>query len=135
METLWAIKREAHVLSSRTDEDEYGGARVPSLTITFVGWRRRARGRCRVWSPLPHHPGLSQIHNPMPYPPQVNFPPPPIMTPILMGVPPPPYSFPLPPILAPLVPAPPVTQAVAPVAQVSFDRLVLWGTKPMLLGN
>ena len=37
METLWAIKREAHVMSSGTDEDEDGGTHLPSLTITFVG--------------------------------------------------------------------------------------------------
>ena len=120
METLRAIKREAHVTSSGTDEDKYGGSYVPSPTVMFVGRRRCARSRCRVWMPLLHYPGLSQIQNPMPYPPQVNFPPPPIITPILMGVPPPPYSLPPPPILAPLMPAPLVTQAVAPVAQVSL---------------
>ena len=43
-ETLQAIEREAHVMSSRTNEDEYGGSRVPSLTVTFIGRRRRARG-------------------------------------------------------------------------------------------
>ena len=69
METLQAIKREAHVMSSGTNEDEYGGSHVLSPTVTFVGRRRHARGQCRVWSPLPHYPGLSQIHNPMPYPP------------------------------------------------------------------
>ena len=120
METLWAIEREAHVTSSGTNEDEYGGSHVPSLTVTFVGRRRHTRGRCRVWMPLPHYPGLSQIQNPMPYPAQVNFPPPPIMTPIPIGVPPPPYSLPPPPILPPLMPAPPMTQAVAPVTQVSL---------------
>ena len=31
-------------MSSRTDEDEYGGSRVPSLTITFIGRRRCTRG-------------------------------------------------------------------------------------------
>ena len=44
METLRAIEREAHVMSSGTDEDEYGGSYVPSLTITFIGWRRHTRG-------------------------------------------------------------------------------------------
>ena len=107
-------------MSSGMDEDEYGESRVPSLTITFISQRRRARGRCRVWTPLPQYPGLSQIANPIPYPPQVNFPPPPIMTPIPMGVPPPPYPLPPPPIPAPLMPAPLVTQAVAPVAQASM---------------
>ena len=125
METLQAIEREAHVTSSGTDEDEYGGSRVPSLTVTFIGRRRHARSRCRVWTPLSHYPGLSQIANPMPYPPQVNFPPPPIMTPIPMGVPPPPYSLPPPPILAPLAPPPPVTQAIAPVAQASLANATM----------
>ena len=112
-------------MSSGTDEDEYGGSHVPSPTVTFVGRRRHARGRRRVWTPLPQYPGLSQIANPMPYPPQVNFPPPPIMTPILMGVPPPPYPLPPPPILAPLTPAPPVTQAFAPVAQASVASITM----------
>ena len=132
METLWAIEREAHVTSSRTDEDKYGGSCVPSLTVTFIGWRRHTRGRCRVWSPLPHYPGLSQIHNPMPYPPQVNFPPPPIVTPIPMGVPPPPYSLPPPPILALLAPAPPVTQAAALVAQVSMTSITVLTPTPVV---
>ena len=44
METLQAIEREAHVMSSRTDEDEDGGTHLPSLTITFMGRRRCARG-------------------------------------------------------------------------------------------
>ena len=118
-ETLRVIERDAHVTSSGTDEDEYGGARVPSPTVTFVSRRRRTRGRRRVWTPLPQYPGLNQMANPIPYTPQVNFPPPPIMNPIPMGVPPPPYPLPPPPIPAPLVPAPPVAQAVAPVAQVS----------------
>ena len=124
-ETLWAIEREAHVLSSGTDEDEFGGTHASSPTITFVGRRRHARGQCRVWTPLPHYLGLSQISNPMPYPPQMNFPPPPIMTPIPIGVPPPPYSLPPPPILAPLMPAPPVTQAIAPVAQASVASITI----------
>ena len=132
METLWAIEREAHVTSSGTDEDEYRGSHVLSLTITFVSQRRHARGQCRVWSPLPHYLGLSQIHNPMPYPPQVNFPPPPIVTPILMGVPPPPYSLPPPPILAQLVPAPPVTRAPAPVAQVSVASITVLTPAPVV---
>ena len=119
METLWAIEREAHVLSSGTDEDEFGGTHASSLTITFMGRRRRARGQCRVWMPLPHYLGLSQIPNPMPYPPQVNFPPPPIMTPILIGVPPPPYPLPQP-ILGLLMPAPPVTQATALAVQANL---------------
>ena len=125
METLRAIKREAHVTSSRTDEDEYGGTHASSPTVTFMGRRRRARGRCRVWMPLPHYLGLSQIPNPMPYSPQVNFPPPPIMTPIPIGVPPPPYSLPPPPILALLMPAPLVTQAIAPVAQASVASVTI----------
>ena len=119
-ETLRVIKRDAHVMSSGTDEDEYGGTRVPSPTVTFVSRRRRTRGRRRVWTPLPQYPGLNQMANPIPYTPQVNFLPPPIMNPIPMGVPPPPYPLPPPPIPAPLAPAPPVAQAVAPVAQVSM---------------
>ena len=112
-------------MSSGTDEDEYGGSRVPSPTIMFIGRRRHARGQRRVWMPLPQYPGLSQMVNPMPYPPQVNFPPPPIMTPIPMGVPPPPYPLPPPPIPAPLMPAPPVTQAVASVAQASVASITV----------
>ena len=125
METLRAIKREAHVMSSGTDEDEYGGSHAPSLTVMFISQRRHARGRCRVWTPLPQYLGLSQMVNPIPYPPPVNFPPPPIMTPILMGVPPPPYPLPLPPIPAPLMPAPLVTQAVDPVAHASMTSITI----------
>ena len=112
-------------MSSGTDEDEYRGSRAPSLTITFVSRRRRARGRCRIWTPLPQYPGLSQMTNPIPYTPQVNFPPPPIMTPFLAGVPPPPYPLPPPPIPALLMPAPLVTQAVAPVAQASMASVTI----------
>ena len=107
-------------MSSGTDEDEYGGTRVPSPTVTFISRRRRTRGRRRVWTPLPQYLGLNQMANPIPYTPQVNFPPPPIMNPFPMGVPPPPYPLPPPPIPAPLVPAPPLAQAVALVAQVSM---------------
>ena len=119
-------------MSSGTDEDEYGETRVPSPTIMFVSWRRHARGRCRVWMPLPQYPGLSQMANPIPYPPQVNFPPPPIMTPIPMGVPPPPYPLPPPPIPAPLMPAPLVTQAVAPVAQSSMAGITIPTPTPVV---
>ena len=108
------------------------GTRVLSPTITFVGRRRCARGQCRVWMPLPHYPGLSQIPNPMPYPPQVNFPPPPIMTPISIGVPPPPYSLPPPPILAPLMPAPPVTQAIAPAVQANVASITIPTPAPVV---
>ena len=44
METLWAIKREAQITSSWTDEDEDGGTCPSSPPITFVGRRRCARG-------------------------------------------------------------------------------------------
>ena len=132
METLRAIEREAHVTSSGTDEDEYGETCVPSPTVTFVSRRRHARGRCRVWTPLPQYLGLSQMANPIPYPPQVNFPPPPIMTPIPMGVPHPPYPLPPPPIPAPLMPAPPVTQAVAPVAQASVAGITIQMPTPVV---
>ena len=37
----------------------------------------------------------------------------------------PPYSLPPPPILAPLTPAPPVTQAIAPVAQASMASVTI----------
>ena len=97
METLRAIEREAQITSSWTDVDEDGGTH-PSSPVTFMGRRRRARGQCRVWMPLPHFPGLSHILNPIQYPPQLNFPPPPLMTPIPIGVPPSPYSLPPPPI-------------------------------------
>ena len=69
METLQAIEREAHVMSSGTDEDEYGGSHAPSPTIMFISRRRHARGQHRVWAPLPQYPGLSQMANPIPYPP------------------------------------------------------------------
>ena len=36
-ETLWAIEREAHVSSSGTDEDKFGGTHASSPTVTFVG--------------------------------------------------------------------------------------------------
>ena len=87
METLWAIEREAHIMSSWTDEDEDGGTHPSSPPIIFLQRRRCAGGRHRVWTPMPHFPGLSHTLNPIPYPPQVNFPPPPLMTPILIGVP------------------------------------------------
>ena len=124
METLWAIKREVRVLSSGTNEDEFRGTCASSLTITFVGRRRCARSRCRVWMPLPHYP--------MPYPSQIKFPPPPIMAPIPIGVPPPPYSLPPPPILAPLVTAPPVTQAIAPAAQASVASITIPTPTPVV---
>ena len=75
--------------------------------------------------PLPHYPGLSQTLNPMPYPPQINFLPPPIMTPIPIGVPPPPYSLPPPSMLAPLMPAPLVTQAIAPAVQANVASVTI----------
>ena len=125
METLWAIEREAHVMSSGTDEDKDGGIHPPSSPITFVGRRRHARGQRRVWTPLPHYPGLCQTLNPMPYPPQVNFPPPPIMTPIPIGVPPPPYPLPPPPIAALMMLAPPVTQAIAPAVQANVASITI----------
>ena len=82
--------------------------------------------------PLPHYLGLSQIQNPMPYTPQVNFPPPPIMTPIPIGVPPPQYSLPPPPILDLLMPAPPLTQAIAPVAQASVASVTIPTPAPVV---
>ena len=82
--------------------------------------------------PLPHFPGLSQTLNPMPYPPQVNFPPPPIMTPIPIGVPPPPYPLPPPPITAPLMPAPLVTQAIAPAVQANVASITIPPTTPVV---
>ena len=47
------------------------------------------------------------------------------MTPILIGVPPPPYSLPPPPIAAPLIPAPPVTQAIAPAVQANVASITI----------
>ena len=44
METLQAIKREAQIMSSWTDEDEDGGTHPSSPSITFMGRRRCARG-------------------------------------------------------------------------------------------
>ena len=46
-----------------------GETRVPSPTITFVSQRRHARGRRRVWTPLPQYLGLSQMANPYSIPP------------------------------------------------------------------
>ena len=43
-ETLRAIEREAHVSSSGTNEDKFGGTHASSLTITFMGRGRCARG-------------------------------------------------------------------------------------------
>ena len=40
-------------MSSWTDEDEDGGTCPSSPSIMFMGRRRRARGQCRVWMPLP----------------------------------------------------------------------------------
>ena len=119
-------------MSSGTDEDEFGGARVPSATATSIGRRRWVRGRCRVWMPVPHYPGLTRIANPMPYPSQISFPPPPIMAPIPMGVPPPAYPLPPPPIPVPLMPAPPVTQAVVPVAQASMASITVPTPAPVV---
>ena len=65
METLRAIEREAHVMSSGTNEDEYGGSRVPSLTVTFVGRRRCTRGQRRGVDAFAPLPGVKS--NPEPY--------------------------------------------------------------------
>ena len=71
-------------------------------------------------------PGVKSNGEPNAIPPTSKpFLPPPIMTPIPMGVPPPPYPLPPPPILAPLMPASPVTQAVAPVAQASVASITI----------
>ena len=131
-ETLRVIERDAHVMSSGMDKDEYGGTHVPSPTVTFVSWRRHTRSRRRVWTPLPQYPGLNQMANPIPYTPQVNFLPPPIMNPIPMGVPSPPYPLPPPPIPAPLAPAPPVAQAVALVAQVNVTGTTIPTPAPIV---
>ena len=119
METLQAIEREAQIMSSWTDEDEDGGTRplIPLHDVHSWEGEDAARGKHRVWMPLPHFPGLSHTLNPIQYPPQLNFPPPPLMTPILIGIPPPPYSLPPPPIAAPLAPGlPPVAQASWPTS-------------------
>ena len=132
METLWAIKREARVMSSGTDEDEDGGTHVPSLTITFVGRRRHARGQCRVWMtfvPLPGFksnpepyaiPSISKLsstsHNDS-YPDRGSTPP---------------YPLPPPPILASLMPAPPVTQATAPAVQANVASVTIPTPTPVV---
>ena len=104
-------------MSSWTEEDEDGGTRPSSPSVPFIGRRRCSQDQHRVWTPLPHLPGLGHGMNPIPYPPQLNFPPPPIMAPIPLGVPPPPYSLLPPPIAIPLAPVPPAMQAVAAQVQ------------------
>ena len=116
-------------MSSWTDEDEDGGTHPSSPSVTFVG--RCSRGWHRVWTPLPHLPGLGHGMNPIPYPPQVNFPLPPIMAPIPLGVPPPPYSLPPPPIATLLAPVPPATQAVTPQAQANMVNAPAPITQPV----
>ena len=79
---------EAQPMSSGTDEDEDRGTCASSPSVSFIG--RRRRHSCvwhRVWTPLPHFPGLGHGMNPIPYPPQLNFPPPPIVSPFLWGFP------------------------------------------------
>ena len=68
-ETLWAIKREAHVMSSRTNEDEYGGSHVPSLTVTFIGRRRHARGHMQGMDAFAPIPGVKSNGEPYAIPP------------------------------------------------------------------
>ena len=119
-------------MSSWTDEDEDGGTHPSSPSVMFMGRRRRARGRHRVWMPLSHFPGLSHALNPIQYPPQLNFPPPPLMTPILIGVPPPPYSLPPPPITALLAPAPLATQAIAPPVQANMASAPIPTASPVV---
>ena len=101
-ETIWRIEGEAQIMSSWNDEDEDGGTHPSSPSMMFMGRRRHSQGQHRVWTPLPHFPGLSHTINPIQCPPQLNFPPPLLMTPILIGVPPPPYSLPPSPITAPV---------------------------------
>ena len=119
-------------MSSWTDEDEDRGTHPSSPPVTFMGRRRCARGQCRVWMPLAHFPGLSHTLNSIQYPPQLNFPPPPLMAPILIGVPSPPYSLPPPPITASLVPAPLVTQAVAPAVQANVASTTIPTAPPVV---
>ena len=119
-------------MSSWTDEDEDGGTHPSSLSMMFVGRRRCARGWHRVWTPLPHFPGLSHTLNPIQYPPQLHFPLPPLMTPIPIGVPPPPYSLPPPPITAPLAPAPLATQAIAPPVQANVGSTPIPTAPPVV---
>ena len=86
METIWRTNGEAQIMSSWTDEDEDGGTCPSSPSVTFIGRRRCSWGWHRIWTPLPHLPGLGHGMNPIPYHPQLNFPPPPIMAPIPLGV-------------------------------------------------
>ena len=131
-ETIWRTDGGAQVMSSWTDEDEDGGTCPSSPSVTFVGRRRCSWGWHRIWTPLPHFPGLSHSMNPIQYPPQLNFPPPPLMTPIPLGVPPPPYSLPPPPITALLAPAPLAMQAVAPPVQANVVNAPIPITQPVV---
>ena len=54
------------------------------------------------------------------------------MAPILIGVPPPPYSLPPPPIAALLVPAPLVTQAIAPAVQANVASITIPTPPPVV---
>ena len=72
METIQSTDGEAQPISSGTNEDEDGGTHASSPSVSFIGRRRRhSQGWCRVWTPLPHFPGLGHGMNPIPYPPQL----------------------------------------------------------------
>ena len=77
METIQRTDGEAQTPSSWTDEDDDEGTCASSPSVIFIGRRRCSHGCHRVWTPLPHVPGLGHGINPIPYPPQLNFPPPP----------------------------------------------------------
>ena len=68
MEMVWRMDQEAEPTSSWTDEDKDGDTCASSpMVVSFGGRRRRhSRGRCRVWTPLPHFPGLGHNMNPIP---------------------------------------------------------------------
>ena len=129
-ETIQRTTGEAQVMSIWTDEDKDGGTHPSSPSVMFIGRRRHPWGWHRMWTPLPHFPGLGHSMNPIQYPPQLNFPPPPLMTPILLGVPPPPYSLPPPPITALLAPALLAMQAVAPLVQANITNAPIPTTQP-----
>ena len=62
-------------MNSWTNKDEAGGTHPSSPSVTFIERRRHSQGRHRIWTPLPHFPGLGYSMSPIQYPAQLTFPP------------------------------------------------------------
>ena len=111
-------------MSSRTDEDEDGGTHLPSLTVTFVG-RRCPRGSMQGMDTFAPLPGVKSNPEPYAIPSTSKL----SSTSCNDSYPDrgstPPYSLPPPPILAPLMPAPLVTQAIAPAVQANVASITI----------